>query len=299
MEAIVVIVGFLGVGKTTLLKKLVLEYQNHNFQPFVILNDYENAKLDAAQFQQVIDGSWLKPLNGSCICCSGINELREAVNSTSQRKNAVTLIEANGTSDACKLMGFLGVGLKSRFLPPIQICVVDAKNWQLRGKDNELEANQAQVASIIVLNHLDKVDAVRKQAVIDAITTINPSAELLDFAQMSLEHLVEAKPSNNDFTELAHHKAHWASASVDLPRISSINAIRELCDAIPASILRVKGCTQIDGDAHYTFFERVPDGEIYLRVFQGEPITGAKLLTIGPGSDPKMLNAIIEQLIPT
>ena len=50
MEAIIVIVGFLGAGKTTLLKRLTKEYFEKDWKPFIILNDYQNAKMDSQQF---------------------------------------------------------------------------------------------------------------------------------------------------------------------------------------------------------------------------------------------------------
>jgi G3E family GTPase len=140
MEAIITVVGFLGAGKTTLLRYLTSYYVKSGWNPFIILNDYENADLDAQQFKEEIDTSWVKSLNGSCICCSGIGELRDFVNRIPPRENGITLIEANGTSDACSLMGFLGVGIDKRFLPPIQVSVVDVKNWQKRGELNDLEA---------------------------------------------------------------------------------------------------------------------------------------------------------------
>jgi G3E family GTPase len=145
MEAIITIVGFLGAGKTTLLKHLVSSYVDNSWRPFLILNDYENAYLDAQQFVDQVESNNVWPLNGSCICCSGINELRDNVNRIPEREKGITLIEANGTSDACALMGFLGVGLDQRFLPPIQVSVVDVRNWQKRGEYNDLEANQIQV----------------------------------------------------------------------------------------------------------------------------------------------------------
>ena len=158
MEQIIVIVGFLGAGKTTLLKKLTHEYLQNKWNPFIILNDYQNANMDSQQFLDFLEPSQVNALNGSCICCSGVTELRTQVNSIPERKNAVTLIEANGTTDACELMGFLGVGLKEQFLPPVQISVVDVKNWQKRGHNNQLESNQIQVSSLIVLSHTDEVE---------------------------------------------------------------------------------------------------------------------------------------------
>ena len=49
MEAIITIVGFLGAGKTTLLKQLSNQYLKKGWQPFIILNDYENADFDKEQ----------------------------------------------------------------------------------------------------------------------------------------------------------------------------------------------------------------------------------------------------------
>ena len=111
MEAIITVVGFLGAGKTTLLKRLMTSYIENDWNPFIILNDYENAHLDAQEFLRKMDSKSVRALNGSCICCSGINELRDFVNNIPERKNGITLIEANGTSDACSLISFLGVGI--------------------------------------------------------------------------------------------------------------------------------------------------------------------------------------------
>ena len=54
MEAIIAVVGFLGAGKTTLLRHLITRYIDADWCPFVILNDYENAKLDAQQFNKQV-----------------------------------------------------------------------------------------------------------------------------------------------------------------------------------------------------------------------------------------------------
>lgn len=297
MEAIVVIVGFLGAGKTTLLKKLVDDATARDWQPFVVLNDYESADLDIAQLSEKLDAKWLKALSGSCICCSGISELRDSVNRIPERKNGITFIEANGTTDACSLMGFLGVGINERFLPPIQISVVDVNNWQQRDLYNELEANQIQVSSILVLSHEDKVDESRLNNVKVALQQLNPSAHIISMAELDLTQLPEVAPSNNIATKLDHYKAHWASSSIDLPPLLDYQCIKDICEALPPSILRIKGCTTIANQPNYMYFERCPDGEIYVRPYRGKPDTGAKLLTIGPGSDKPLLERVINQAL--
>ena len=293
MEPIIAIVGFLGAGKTTLLKHLAKSFINVNWTPYIILNDYENAFLDAQQLSEKIDPKLIRALNGSCICCSGIAELREFVNRIPARNNGITLIEANGTSDACSLMGFLGVGLEDRFMPPVQMSVVDVKNWQKRDEQNELEANQVQVSSIIILMHLDGVSELREMKVRQSLKELNPTAQILKLDELNIFLLPKLIPSKNTPIKIEHLKAHWASCSIDLPTLPNEESIQNICKAFPKSILRVKGCAKIGKDDSFTFFEQTPDGTIKIRPYNGEPTTGPKLLTVGPGSEPALLNEIV------
>ncbi len=295
MEAIITIVGFLGAGKTTLLRHLITNCINDGRNPFIILNDYENANLDALQFTNKVEPKWIKALTGSCICCSGINELRNYINRVPERTNGITLIEANGTSDACSLMEFLGVGLNDRFLPPIQLSVVDVKNWQKREEHNELESNQIQVSSLIILTHLEKASANRIKLVTQELKKLNPYAKISTMDALDMTLLSELVPSKNKAQELNHQKSHWSSCSCDLPNLPTINCIHYICQVLPKSILRVKGCTKIGIEKNYTYFERLPDGEVFVRPFNGVPITGSKLLTIGPNSKLSLLKEIVEE----
>ncbi len=296
-EAIIVVVGFLGTGKTTLLKHLINNYLNEGWNPYLILNDYENAHLDVQQFKEQIDSNWIKALSGSCICCSGIHVLRDFVNNIPARKNGITLVEANGTTDACALSEFLGVGIEDRFLPPIQISVVDTKNWQNRGENNELERNQIQVSSLIALTHTENTSLERQTVVTNELQEINPKAKIILVDDIDVTKLPELTPANTTPEKMDHHKAHWASCSVDLPQLPNIDCIHAICKQIPKSILRVKGCTQIEGENTYTYFERTPSGEAYIRPFNGIPPMGSKLLTVGLGSEVSLLQNIVASSI--
>ena len=294
MEAIITVVGFLGSGKTTLLRHLINNYASKGYSPFVVLNDYENANLDAQQFLDQLDSKQVRALSGSCICCSGINELREFINRIPQRANGITLIEANGTSDACSLMSFLGVGLNERFLPPIQISVVDVKNWQTRDDNNDLEVNQIQVSSLIVLTHIENISEERKNFVIKELYKFNPTAEILNMNEIDVTLLPKLLPSKNKFQKFDHLKAHWSSCSIDLPNLPDSSYIYDICNALPMTIMRIKGCTQIGDKKEFVYFERTPNGKVSIRPFNGVPITGSKLLTIGPGSEPSLLEKAIK-----
>ena len=295
MEAIITVVGFLGAGKTTLLKHLMSGFIDQAWNPYIILNDYENAYLDSQQFTAYLDKENVKALHGSCICCSGIHELRNLVNRIPIRNKGITLIEANGTSDACSLMSFLGVGLNERFLPPIQIAVVAVKHWQKRKEYNTLEANQIQVSTLIVLTHFENESKERIAFVKEELSKLNPLAKISTLDALVLTLLPTLKPSENKFEKMDHLKAHWSSASTDLPTLPDEHHIYKICNFIPSSILRIKGCVQIEGCDGYTYFERTPEGQISTRPFRGIPITGTKIITIGPGSSPQILEQAIQQ----
>ncbi len=191
-------------------------------------------------------------------------------------------------------MGFLGVGVKERFLPPVQISVVDVKNWQQRGEHNELESNQIQVSSLIVLTHLENTSEDRQSFVLSDIRRLNPAAEIIKIKEIDVSLLPILSPSINEVQQIDHLKAHRYSCSADLPDLPDLKCITDICDLLPRSILPVKGCTQIGGEEQYTYFERTPDGEVNIRPFSGVPVTGPKLLTVGLGSEVTLLEKAIE-----
>ena len=84
-EPIIVLVGFLGAGKTTLLRKLASKLLDNSWDLKIILNDYENAEIDSQGFLDLISRKQIRGLSGSCICCSGLTELRSEINSIQKR----------------------------------------------------------------------------------------------------------------------------------------------------------------------------------------------------------------------
>ena len=219
--------------------------------------------------------------------------MREFINRIPKRNNGITIIEANGTSDACSLMGFLGVGINDRFLPPIQISVVDVKNWQKRAEHNDLESNQIQVSSLIVLTHIENETLERVSFVISELKNLNPTAEIIKMKEIDVSFISNLSPSKNKSHKFEHLKSHWSSCSTNLPVLPNSSCVYDICDALPKSILRVKGCAQVETEKGFIYFERTPDGAVSVRPFNGIPITGSKLLAIGPGSDPELLEQAI------
>ena len=103
---------------------------------------------------------------------------------------------------------------------------------------------------------------------------MNPTAIIKTWDELDAFSLPELHPSTNEAKKMDHGKSHWSSCSVDLPDPYSSEKLAAVLDQIPDSILRVKGCTKLDQDEHYSYFEKVPSGETFVRPFSGNLVTG-------------------------
>lgn len=145
---------------------------------------------------------------------------------------------------------------------------------------------------MIILTHLTETSVSRRALVVKELEELNSLATILTKEELDISLLPELYPSRNNTQKFDHEKAHWSSCSTDLPDLPDTLCINDICNALPKSILRVKG-TRIGSDKVYTYFEGSPDGEVDVRPYNGAPITGAKLLTVGPGSELTLLNSVI------
>ncbi len=125
---LVIIVGFLGAGKTTLLQRIIPILGKAGIRPRVILNDYEDATVDAARLSTL--DALVAPISGDCICCGSRDELFTTLVNMDVGPRSLVLIEANGTSDATELHDMLVLDQRlTSFTLPIQLTVVDVKRW--------------------------------------------------------------------------------------------------------------------------------------------------------------------------
>ena len=150
---------------------------------------------------------------------------------------------------------------------------------------------------MIVLTHVENVSLQKLNEVKNEVEGVNPFAVIISQSEVMDSITAGLKPIPALRKKLDHHQTHWSSCSVDLPGLSSPESILEICNALPESIVRVKGCTRIGDDSEYTYFERCPDGQIFMRPYSGTPVTGAKLLTVGPGSHPELLQTAVSNLV--
>ena len=129
---LILVAGFLGAGKTTFLQALMRELKEKGVGFSVVVNDFENAEVDASRLRAL--GAEVQAISGSCVCCSSLDEFLVSLRDIDVPEDGVLLVEANGASDLISLIAAVTMREECRrFLSPLQVTMVDGRRWQERG----------------------------------------------------------------------------------------------------------------------------------------------------------------------
>ncbi len=219
MSKIDVVSGFLGAGKTTLIKKLLKEsFQGE--QVVLIENEFGEIGIDGGFLKDA--GIEIKEMNSGCICCSLVGDfgtsLKEVIDTYKPDR---VLIEPSGVgklSDVLKavegVMEETGVALNAA------VAVVDATKCKTYLKNfGEFFANQIEYAGTIILSRTDKMTEEKLNDCVAMIREHNEKAAIITTPWDSLkgEQILEAMEHRSDFQaqlleevmkEQEHHHEH-------------------------------------------------------------------------------------------
>jgi G3E family GTPase len=309
MTPLIVIVGFLGAGKTTFLQKLVPALGAQGLSPSLLINDYQNARIDAERFRGVIDE--VTTLNGDCVCCGSRDELLAALEQFEHRAGRVLLLETNGTTDSEQLFETLAFNKDlKRFTPPLQLSVIDGQRWQHRFWHNALERDQVRTATHLFISRTDIIAPERLASVEKSLDSIGIHAPVTDPASFATEIAslpVSVESAHSHETEHHHHgeglhhhgKHHFASCEIPLPALVEKRAFEEFLNSLPEEVLRAKGLVVLREDpGEFQIFQKVGhDGPVHFFPIGRHPLIQEPVaLFIGPQLPVDFLKARISEL---
>ncbi len=193
--------GFLGAGKTTLIKKLIQE-KFKGEKLVLIENEFGEIGVDSGFLKEC--GIKINEINSGCICCSLVGDFTKALAQVVETYNPDTLfIEPSGVgklSDVIKAVtGALGqVDISS-------VTVVDACKCKMYSKNfGEFFKNQIQYADTIILSHTAKATSAQLEVSEQIVRDLNGSAQLIttDWDKLSADQIMQTINGKNTVEEL-------------------------------------------------------------------------------------------------
>jgi G3E family GTPase len=179
MTKIDIVSGFLGAGKTTLIKKLLKEALSGE-QVVLIENEFGEIGIDGGFLKEA--GIVINEMNSGCICCSLVGDFGTALKEVLDKYSPDRiLIEPSGVgklSDVMKAVegstGALGVHLNSA------VAVVDAKKCKPYLRNfGEFFENQIEHAGTIILSRTGNMTDEKVNACVALIREHNPKATII------------------------------------------------------------------------------------------------------------------------
>lgn len=179
MTKIDVFSGFLGAGKTTLIKKLLKEALDGS-KTVLIENEFGEIGIDGGFLKE--SGIEIKEMNSGCICCSLVGDfgtsLKEVIETYAPER---ILIEPSGVgklSDVLKAVDNVAADLDVRVNSAV--AVVDASKAKMYIKNfGEFFINQIEYAGTIILSRIDKVTPEKLQECVNLIREHNAKATVI------------------------------------------------------------------------------------------------------------------------
>jgi G3E family GTPase len=175
---VVLVAGFLGSGKTTVVNHLLAHAGGRRIA--AVVNDFGAINIDAELITGAADG--VVSLSNGCICCSLEGDLLRTLAALLRRdpRPELIVIETSGVADPADVVRNLMDPLIWREAPlETVLCVVDA-TIPVAMFDDALLRSQVRAADVVALSKVDLADAVDQARVRDAVRAIRPAAVLVD-----------------------------------------------------------------------------------------------------------------------
>jgi len=254
---IILVTGFLGSGKTTVVNYLLhaLINQNQtNQQPVtagVIVNEFGQVSIDAPWLKQ--KGYRITELNNGSIFCQCLSHTFVSCLAESVELDLdFLLVEGSGLSDPANMETLIDQ-LKTQTNHPFSylgaICVVDAKYISRLSQSLETINRQILAASLIVINKADLVDAEQLKRVQSTIRKRNPLARTLTVShgQVNPDQLAQLRRSRlaRNLPSLNTPSSRPATYLMQINDVIDEERLLQFVRQLQGDVARIKGLVRL------------------------------------------------------
>ena len=323
MTKIDIISGFLGAGKTTLIKKLLADAYASE-QIVLIENEFGEIGIDGGFLEEA--GIEIREMNSGCICCSLVGDFEEALKKviTEYHPDRI-VIEPSGVG---KLSDVITAIEKASHACDLQIeartTVADANKCMMYMKNfGEFFNNQIEHATAILLSRTQNMSEAKLTKIVEKIKEHNPNAaiittpwdelsgkdiiDVMHGADWLIDFVEEQKHHHDHECDCGHHHEHhyhdhecdcghhhhaeevFTSIGGETVHVFSKNELENVLHELAhhetyGTILRAKG--MLKGENEWFYFDLVPE-EVEIRI--GKPCYTGRFVVIGSNLDEEAL----------
>jgi len=209
--------GFLGAGKTTLIKKMIQEA--YKGQKLVLIeNEFGEIGIDGGFLQDA--GINITEMNSGCICCSLVGDFGKALTQVIEQYDPDRIvIEPSGVGKLSDVIGAVNKVTTEEVTLGYTVAVVDAGKVKVYMKNfGEFYNNQVETASTIILSRTDSIPQAKLDTAVALLREHNEKATIVTtpWGQLTGEQLIDAMEGQSTLAaELAklqqaheHHHHH-------------------------------------------------------------------------------------------
>ena len=264
------IFGFLGSGKTTLVRRILTERAGGQ-RTAVIVNEFGDVSIDGDILQG--DSIDMVQLNSGCLCCTLKGELISAITELKDRADIErTIVEASGVAVTGDLLEDIWDPQLSADvdidLGPV-VTVVDGPMFRnIREALGDFYTEQVAYADVVLLNKIDNADVLTLDAVQYDIATLNPAANIIFTEQCGadLDIVLDGKSaqsaaglghgghSNDNGHDHEHGHVQFNSFVLDFDVDVRRETLEKFFHDLDPQVYRAKGFMTIDGQSQLVQF---------------------------------------------
>ena len=208
--------GFLGAGKTTLIKKMIKEAY-HGQKLVLIENEFGEIGIDGGFLQEA--GIQITEMNSGCICCSLVGDFGRALHKVIDEYHPDRiLIEPSGVGKLSDVIGAVRKVTSDDVQLGNFVTVADATKCKMYMKNfGEFYNNQIETANTIILSRTDGMKEEKLDQCVAMIREHNKDAVIVTtpWDELTGEQLMEAMEQRSTIAielakleEEAHHHHH-------------------------------------------------------------------------------------------
>ncbi|WP_144547227.1 GTP-binding protein [Bacillus sp. X1(2014)] len=289
--------GFLGSGKTSLLKQLLEDEHGTGRKTAVIMNELGKVSIDS----DVVDEEdvTLKELLGGCICCSIQDKLEAQMQALLVEKEPeVIYIETTGAAHPVEVLdAILSPLFADKLIIKGIITTVDGTRWLVRKSLSpqlqQLVLEQVRHADYILVNKLNELTESEQAQITFEIQSINPNARCLltNFSQVSIDQLRKLSVSVEKVAQPTH--LNLTTFVYQFESAISQTEFEDFLKKLPDTIYRIKGYVKFGFSKLPFLFQFSYGMPLYLKEDMNMPLN---LVFIGESIDWTGIKTQLENL---